>query len=72
MPKTTQGQGERMTPLETELLRVLESIQFGFMHRRCPACAGWNMGPNGETDRVHTKDCPVGNVIAKAKGKANV
>jgi hypothetical protein len=42
------------------LRAALEATQFGFNHSRCPVCAGWNMGPHGETDRVHTPKCPVG------------
>ena len=46
---------ERVKVLE-DALRMTE---FGFLHRRCPVCAGFNVGPNGETDKVHTKTCPV-------------
>jgi len=42
------------------LREALKATQFGFNHCRCPVCAGFNMGPNGETDRVHTPSCPVG------------
>jgi hypothetical protein len=42
-----------------DVLAVLDSLQFGFNYRRCPLCAGWNVGPNGETDKVHTATCPV-------------
>lgn len=45
-----------------EMYKALTAAQFGFNHKRCSLCGGWNMGPNGETDGVHTKDC----VIAKA------
>jgi hypothetical protein len=50
-----------------ELLGALKQIQFGFMFRRCPACAGWNMSPNGETDMVHVLDCPVYVAIKNAE-----
>jgi len=50
-----------------ELLTALKSAQFGFGHGRCSVCAGWNMGPNGETDQVHTKKCPVGLAIQHAE-----
>lgn len=50
-----------------ELLEALELNQFGFSHRRCSICAGWDMGPNGETDNIHTKDCPIALAIKKAK-----
>ena len=43
---------------------ALEAAQFGFNHNRCSICAGWNMGPNGETDHAHTRDCPVGIALA--------
>lgn len=39
-----------------EALRLTE---FGFMHRRCPVCAGFNVGADGETDQAHTANCPV-------------
>lgn len=48
-----------------ELVKALEATQFGFNHRRCPVCAGWNVGPNGETDMVHTKDCIVGTALTR-------
>ncbi len=50
-----------------DLLAALKSIQFGW--RRCPACVGWNVGPYGETDEVHTATCPVAAAIAKAEGR---
>lgn len=59
---------ERWLPIELALeaankiehLRsVLKSTQFGFNHVRCPVCAGWNMSSQGETDNIHTPDCPV-------------
>ncbi len=52
-----------------DLLAALKHVQFGFNHRRCMACAGWNMSPNGETDNVHTADCPVFLAIEKAEGR---
>lgn len=42
------------------LKAALRATQFGFNLCRCPVCTGWNMGPNGETDNVHTPECPVG------------
>lgn len=42
-----------------QLRAALKLTEFGFNHARCPVCAGWNAGPYGETDKVHTKDCPV-------------
>jgi len=38
---------------------ALLATEFGFMHRRCPACVGFNMSEAGETDRVHTPNCIV-------------
>lgn len=49
---------------KAELISTLNSIEFGFIHRRCSVCAGWNVGPNGETDKVHTKECPVPKALA--------
>lgn len=43
---------------------ALEMTQFGHNHARCPVCAGWNMSPAGETDKVHTKNCPVGRALS--------
>ena len=50
--------------------KALELTQFGFNHRRCPVCAGFNVGPNGETDLVHTKKCPVGLALTDETGKS--
>ncbi len=44
------------------LREALQATQWGFNHCRCPVCAGWNVGPHGETDYAHTKDC----IVAKA------
>ncbi len=46
-----------------DLREALEKIQFGW-NGRCPACAGWDMGPYGETDGVHTKECYVAAALA--------
>lgn len=59
----------RLIAAAPDLLEALKTTQFGFNHRRCNVCAGWNMGPNGETDMIHTKECPVRKAIAKAEGK---
>jgi hypothetical protein len=48
--------------LEDDLYEALKATQFGFSLNRCPVCAGWMVGPYGETDRVHTKKC----IVAKA------
>lgn len=47
-----------------QAIEALEATQWGFMHRRCTVCAGWNCGPNGETDYKHTKDCIVPKALA--------
>lgn len=53
-----------------DLLAAIKAVEFGALGgRRCAACAGWNVGPNGETDHAHTKDCPVALAIAKAEGR---
>ncbi len=51
-----------------DLLEMLKAIQFGW-NGRCPVCAGWNCGSDGETDGVHTTACGVAAAIAKAEGK---
>jgi hypothetical protein len=51
------------------LAAALRMTEFGFNHSRCPVCAGFNVGPNGETDRVHTKTCPVALALAAASGQ---
>lgn len=58
----------RLTDLEAELLAVVKRLEWG-TGRRCPACAGWDVGPNGETDLAHTADCPVALVLAKAEAE---
>lgn len=50
-----------------DLLDALKQNQFGFNHRRCCLCGGWNMSSNGETDLVHTKDCIVAKAIQQAE-----
>ena len=47
-----------------QLREALRLTEFGFNHSRCPVCAGFNVGPNGETDKVHTANCPVGKAMA--------
>ena len=42
-----------------DVLKVIDALQFGFNHRRCPLCAGWMVEPNGETDNAHTEGCEV-------------
>ena len=60
---------DRLRAEVVELVGALASVQFGFNYRRCPICTGWDVGPNGETDLVHTKDCPIGTVLAKHAAK---
>lgn len=45
---------DRLDALE----KALKSVEFG-ISGRCQICTGWMVGPHGETDRVHTKDCPI-------------
>ena len=50
----------RRLDAENKRLRAaLKLTEFGFNHSRCPVCAGFGVGPNGETDKVHTRECPV-------------
>lgn len=46
-----------------KLYEALKMVQWGFNHRRCVACGGWNCSPNGETDFKHTKECPVSKAL---------
>lgn len=41
-----------------DVLAVLDGLEWGFNHRRCPLCAGFDPKGNGETDRRHTDGCP--------------
>ncbi len=50
-----------------KLKQALKATQWGFNHRRCSVCAGWNMSENGETDFKHTNDCIVGQALAEWK-----
>lgn len=40
------------------VLSVMDALEWGFSHRRCPLCVGWDPKGNGETDKKHTADCP--------------
>ena len=56
-----------LLPFTVALLEAREALranEWGFNHRRCVVCAGWNVGPNGETDHAHTKDCKVATALA--------
>lgn len=46
---------------------ILKQLEFGnaVNGQKCLICVGWNVGPNGETPKVHTKDCPLGKLLAK-------
>ena len=46
---------------------ILKQLEFGnaVNGHKCLICVGWDVGPNGETPRVHTKDCPLGKLLAK-------
>lgn len=63
----SRAERDRLKAQREGLLEVLKAVQFGFMLKRCPICAGWNMSPNGETDKVHTKYCPVAVAILEAE-----
>lgn len=65
------AKAKRLADAAPDLLEALLATQFGFNHSRCPVCAGFNVGPNGETDKVHTKTCIVGRAIAKATKGTN-
>jgi hypothetical protein len=57
----------RLVAAAPDLLAALKAVQFGFNHRRCAACGGWDMSPNGETDMVHTPKCIVALALTKAE-----
>lgn len=71
MPESSccQEDGDACGPFITQereiekLVALLRLTEFGF-NGRCPLCAGWNMSDRGETDKVHTLKCPVGNALA--------
>lgn len=48
------------------LVKALRAVQFGAKNGKCPVCAGWDMSSNGETPGAHTKDCIIGEALAKA------
>ena len=48
-------------------IEMLEIVQFAGVHNRCPICAGWMVGPYGETDKAHTKDCELKAILDAAK-----
>jgi hypothetical protein len=61
---------KRVAELEAlvgKLADALKLVEWGFEFRRCSLCAGWNCGPNGETDRAHTKDCKVAAALSEAR-----
>lgn len=62
---TLEGELTSARNLADELAEALRLTEFGFMHSRCPVCAGFNVGPAGETDHAHTKTCPVAKVLAR-------
>lgn len=49
-----------------DMLAVLRPLEFGHAvsQNKCMVCWGWNVGPNGETPRVHTPECPMPRVLA--------
>lgn len=69
------GAGYNILKRETDatiasLVDALRQTEWGFEGRRCWVCAGWNMSKNGETDRVHTPECPIGLVLTAAEPAA--
>jgi hypothetical protein len=54
--------------ISRKLYDALKSVEFGFNHSRCQACAGWMVGPNGETDYAHTAKCPVNRALSLYEG----
>ena len=55
---------------EAKLRGLLKRIEFGdaTTQHKCLFCHGWNVGPNGETARVHTKDCELRAALAAGGG----
>lgn len=67
-----QGQANaNLIAAAPDLYEALKAAQFGFNHRRCSLCGGWNMSPQGETDMAHTKACVIAKALTKAEGKSN-
>jgi len=60
---------KRLRESNAELLEALKAVEFGnaVTQHKCVYCHGWNVGPNGETPRVHTSECLVARAIAKAE-----
>lgn len=50
-----------------ELETALAAVEFD-CREKCVACAGWNVGPNGETHRAHTKTCIVAKALRRRGG----
>lgn len=51
------------------LVTNVKPIEFGnaVNGHKCLTCVGWDVGPNGETPQVHTKDCAFAAALAKAE-----
>ena len=49
-----------------ELRKALKAVEFD-CHRKCTACHGWMVDPNGETRNAHTKDCIVAAALKESK-----
>jgi hypothetical protein len=52
------------SPAVAGLVEALRAAQWD-CHGKCPVCAGFMVGPNGETRHAHTPECPVGTALAQ-------
>jgi hypothetical protein len=63
------------SPAVAGLVEALREAQWD-CHGKCPVCAGFMVGPYGETRHAHTPECPVGTALAQyatlAKGEGKV
>ncbi len=64
---TLNGEVTRLKEINKGLVGVVRALQFGFNHVRCPLCAGYDVGPYGETDKVHTEECSVARILSHAR-----
>jgi hypothetical protein len=50
----------RPSAVPNRVLQVLTAMEFPAVAKdRCTLCAGFGVGPNGETAKAHTASCPV-------------
>lgn len=52
------------SPAVAGLVEALREAQWD-CHGKCPVCAGFMVGPCGETRHAHTPECPVGTALAQ-------